>query len=102
MQAGADRIACRMKREKQKQPICSTLTLSGNMKISFFFLAVLFSLGFLNGRSKVHEPVPDRITVYVFLHDACLISQYYTVALRELHAEYATEDLHFVGLFPSF
>ncbi|MEL6650173.1 MAG: hypothetical protein AAFQ87_05125 [Bacteroidota bacterium] len=43
----------------------------------------------------------DSITVYVFLHESCLISQYYTLPLREMHEQYASENLQFVGLFPN-
>ncbi|MEO0468682.1 MAG: hypothetical protein AAF206_03605 [Bacteroidota bacterium] len=72
------------------------------MKLIFIPLAVLLSLGLLKGNPQAPEPSPNQISVYVFLHDACLISQYYSVALRDLHAEYASENLHFIGLFPSF
>lgn len=44
----------------------------------------------------------DSITVYIFLHEACIISQYYTLPLRELHKEYADEQIQFIGLFPNF
>lgn len=45
---------------------------------------------------------PDDITVYLFLHEACIISQYYTLPLRELHEKYANEHIQFIGLFPNF
>ncbi|MEO1260237.1 MAG: hypothetical protein AAFZ15_15690 [Bacteroidota bacterium] len=44
----------------------------------------------------------DSITVYIFLHEDCLISQYYTLPLRKMHEEYAGEKIQFVGLFPNF
>jgi len=44
----------------------------------------------------------DSITVYVFLHESCRISQYYTPTLKKLHETYADEKLQFVGLFPNF
>ncbi|MEO1449709.1 MAG: hypothetical protein AAFV07_09265 [Bacteroidota bacterium] len=44
----------------------------------------------------------DSITVYIFLHEDCIISQYYTLSLKELHTEYANPRLQFVGLFPNF
>ncbi|MEM1124481.1 MAG: hypothetical protein AAGJ18_28850 [Bacteroidota bacterium] len=44
----------------------------------------------------------DSIKVYVFLHESCRISQYYTPALKQLHEKYASDHLHFVGLFPNF
>ena len=43
----------------------------------------------------------DGITVYVFLHESCLISQYYTLPLRKLHQEYCNKNIQFVGLFPN-
>lgn len=46
-------------------------------------------------------PPPQQITVYVFLHESCVISQYYTPALRALHQEYSSEEIQFVGLFPN-
>ncbi len=47
-------------------------------------------------------PVPtDSMTVYVFLHDECVVSQFYTPALRRLHDTYAGPDVSFVGYFPN-
>ena len=43
----------------------------------------------------------DSITVYIFLHESCVISQYYTLPLRELHQEYKDEHIGFVGVFPN-
>ncbi|MEL6672075.1 MAG: hypothetical protein AAFR61_07775 [Bacteroidota bacterium] len=43
----------------------------------------------------------DQVTVYVFLHESCVISQYYTLPLRRLHNKYADENLRFIGLFPN-
>ncbi len=43
----------------------------------------------------------DSITVYLFLHDECVISQNYTALLNRLHQEYGKE-VTFVGLFPNF
>ena len=44
----------------------------------------------------------DRFTVYIFLHDACVISQYYTLSLSALYDEYANDQIQFIGLFPDF
>ncbi len=43
----------------------------------------------------------DSISVYLFLHDECVISQNYTALLNQLHEEYGKE-VAFVGLFPNF
>ena len=43
----------------------------------------------------------DSISVYLFLHDECVISQNYTALLNRLHGEYG-EEIAFVGLFPNF
>jgi len=51
---------------------------------------------------SISDQIQDSITVYVFLHESCVISQYYTLPLRELHEEYANENVQFIGLFPNF
>ncbi len=43
----------------------------------------------------------DSVTVYVFLHESCLISQYYTLNLRELSNEFSNKNIQFIGLFPN-
>jgi len=43
----------------------------------------------------------DSLSVYVFLEDECLISQYYTNELSRLYEEYRKEHVGFVGYFPS-
>ncbi|PHI19547.1 hypothetical protein CEQ90_12675 [Lewinellaceae bacterium SD302] len=42
-----------------------------------------------------------KITVYLFLHEDCLISQYYTVTLNELVEEFSSEQITFQGIFPN-
>lgn len=39
--------------------------------------------------------------VYVFMGEECIISQYYTLTLKQLWKEYASESIHFKGLFPN-
>ena len=39
--------------------------------------------------------------VYVFLGETCPVSRHYTLTLRKLHAEYAAEELAFIGVFPN-
>ena len=41
-----------------------------------------------------------RATVYVFLADTCPISQAVTLPLRQLHGQYAVQNVRFVGVFP--
>lgn len=45
---------------------------------------------------------PQRsIEVYVFMGEECVISQYYTLQLKQLWQSYASESIHFQGLFPN-
>lgn len=43
----------------------------------------------------------QKYDVFIFLHDECLISQYYTLTLNDLHKEYASKNIRFVGVFPN-
>ena len=45
--------------------------------------------------------IRDSMTVYVFLHDDCLISQFYTLELTRLYEKYHTQKVGFVGYFPN-
>ena len=40
-------------------------------------------------------------SVYIFLHDACLISQFYTLTLDSLHQEFESDNIEFIGVFPN-
>ncbi len=51
---------------------------------------------------NISRQIQDSITVYIFLHESCVISQYYTLPLKKLHKEYANENIQFIGLFPNF
>lgn len=64
------------------------------LRITFFFLLAVF---FLTGAT----PPKDLHLVYVFLGEDCVISQNYTLQLRELHEKYASKDVQFVGIFPN-
>lgn len=44
----------------------------------------------------------DSLTVYVFLLDECVISQYYTPELIRLYETYHDQQVGFVGYFPNF
>ncbi len=43
----------------------------------------------------------DSLTVYVFLHDECVISQYFTPELTRLYKTYHSKGVGFIGLFPN-
>jgi hypothetical protein len=42
----------------------------------------------------------DSLTVYVFLHDECVISQFFTPQLSKLEKQYSSHKIGFVGYFP--
>ncbi len=60
------------------------------------FLALIACLSWLRPAEGPRQPV----VVYLFMGEDCVISQNYSMLLRELHAEYAHEQLTFLGLFP--
>jgi thiol-disulfide isomerase/thioredoxin len=62
----------------------------------FFILPVFLFFSFQNLIAS------DSISVYVFLHEDCPVSQYYTLQLNELNTDYTNEDIKFIGLFPNF
>ena len=70
----------------------------------FLLIQLLAALLFGSGRPGLAvRPAPprqQRVTVYVFLAESCPISQQATLPLRELHARYAAQGIHFVGVFP--
>ena len=65
------------------------------------YLILVFCFALLKPMQTEAAP-KDSITVYVFLLDACVICQNYTLPLKELHAKYANDQVNFVGLFPNF
>ena len=60
----------------------------------YFFLLLLSYLNLVPAAAP-------RATVYVFLADTCPISQAATLPLRELHQQYASQGIQFVGVFPA-
>jgi hypothetical protein len=70
------------------------------------FLQALVSLFFLGsfGHGTIGaKGIPtqiDSLTVYVFLHDECVISQYFTPELTRLFENYSSRKVGFVGYFP--
>ncbi len=51
--------------------------------------------------SRIPGPQMDSLSVYIFLSDECLISQFFTPELTRLHARYAGKHVGFVGYFPN-
>lgn len=62
-----------------------------------FFLATSFKPIQSERKKSLYS---DQITAYIFLLDQCIISQYYTLPLREMHAEFGDQIL-FKGIFPT-
>ena len=81
------------------------LSLHSTIYVALAFLLFSFNI---QAQSKnestrnISDQIQDSITIYIFLHESCVISQYYTLPLRELHEEYADENVKFIGLFPNF
>ena len=63
-------------------------------------LITLFGLSVTTSRANLIKE--DKIVVYIFLHESCIICQYYTLPLKKLHEKYKNKNLQFVGLFPNF
>lgn len=78
----------------QPQTMVSMLSLASRL-----WLIGWFSLCFWLMAHRA--PTPADWRVYVFLGENCVISQHYTLPLRELHAQYAAQGVDFVGLFPN-
>ncbi len=54
------------------------------------------------GNSDAVVRIPsDSLTVYVFLLDECLISQFYTPELSRLNEKYEGKGIGFIGYFPN-
>ena len=75
------------------------------MKVRFSFLWLL-AFALLLARpacalTPEKEPVKETYTVYIFLSETCPISQFYTLALKELHFEFSGGQFAFVGIFPN-
>ena len=39
--------------------------------------------------------------IYIFMGETCLVSRHYTLTLKKLHTQYASEKLEFIGVFPN-
>jgi len=69
-----------------------------------WLFGILFSTSVL--KEPLHLPgttshTSDSLTVYVFLHDECVISQFYTPLLTDLFEKYNDKKIGFIGYFPN-
>jgi hypothetical protein len=71
------------------------------LQILLFFYGLIPSQAHRHGDEKTGPSVRDSLTVYVFLHDECLISQFYTLELTRLYNIYHSQKVGFVGYFPN-
>ena len=39
--------------------------------------------------------------IYIFMGETCPVSRHYTLTLKELHVQYASEKFEFIGVFPN-
>lgn len=76
---------------------------TSNMKIAALLLLLTLSTVATKTTSfsEVKTASNRSIKIYIFLLEDCVISQYYTLQLRELHAKYASEEIEFIGIFPN-
>lgn len=70
------------------------------MKTTFLIILLLFC-GYNTTQAQERCLVEDSISVYIFMLEDCPITQFYTLALREMHETYDPYGLNFVGLFPN-
>ena len=60
-------------------------------------IAVIISVFFFFAGSGLCTPYK----IYIFMGETCPVSRHYTLTLKELHAQYASEQLEFIGVFPN-
>lgn len=72
------------------------------MKLALTILIAMPFLSAIHLNARTDKAIKDSITVYIFLHESCVISQHYTRPLKEMYHEFANENLQFVGVFPNF
>ncbi len=71
------------------------------LHILLFLFWIIPSQPHCHGDEQTGSSIGDSLTVYVFLHDDCLISQFYTLELTRLYNTYHTQKVGFVGYFPN-
>ncbi len=69
------------------------------MKARILFCLSLLLLTQLFANNAVDRK--DKVTIYIFMQEECPICLSYTANLKQLHETYASENLQFIGLFPS-
>ena len=75
------------------------------LKAKFILVVLLFLAGISLQAAVADKPekaaAQQHISVYIFLAETCPISQFYTLTLKELHQEFASENIKFEGIFPN-
>jgi hypothetical protein len=66
--------------------------------IVFCFLS--FQTGIQPAAQGSHSIGTDSLTIFVFLHDECVISQFFTPQLGKFYKEYGDNKVGFAGYFP--
>ena len=65
-----------------------------------WLFGILFSFPISKHTIQYNGPhVSDSLSVYVFLHDECVISQFYTPLLTDYHNNYKHKKIGFIGWF---
>ncbi|MEO1260070.1 MAG: hypothetical protein AAFZ15_14850 [Bacteroidota bacterium] len=72
-------------------------------KFPYLLLFAFLRMTTIQAESGFGVPAPesDNFTVYIFLGEECIISQQYTLLLRQLHSTYSSDRVNFIGLFPN-
>ncbi|HFA48191.1 MAG TPA: redoxin domain-containing protein [Bacteroidetes bacterium] len=71
------------------------------MKLKYLASIILAFLSLPNLATAEEKPADDSVTVYIFLGEECIVSQYFTKQLNELHREFGGGKTAFLGLFPN-
>ncbi|MDZ4749666.1 MAG: redoxin domain-containing protein [Saprospiraceae bacterium] len=67
-----------------------------------FYILLLTPFREAQGTSRLPDDVlGDSLTVYIFLHDECVISQFFTPELSRLFEKYRSKGVGFIGYFPN-
>jgi len=70
------------------------------MKLLFCFILTFIALGD-EKKTEINEIANDDIEVNIFMHENCKICQFYTLKLKELHKEFASDKIVFKAIFPA-
>lgn len=75
--------------------------------IMILFTGLLLMIPFMSwtlpdwGSHRSTDEKNPKYTVYFFLGEDCRICHYYSKIMNDLHTDYASDSLQFVGLFPN-